>query len=177
MEQTMNKTTILIMAVVMIGGIQGAHARKNKSHATYDTPKTLELKARIIATNDQTEQIEIKMNKLKTSKKSNKRAVNSWEDQIKSIYESQEDDAARIEAAKEQANYEVGTLDFDYADHGTGAKMTSDDDLRAESMADYGAFNDGFKTVAPIENNFLVSKKEYKKRYTRSAGIHYEGGN
>lgn len=179
----MKKTTIIALFVVIaIGAIKGApahalfrkkHKNRSQHHATYDTPRTLQLKSRILATGDQTEQLERKKDRIETQLKANKSSMKSWEQEIKSIYKAQEDEAERIQAEKEQNDYQVGTLDFHYHESDTSAKMADEDDTRAEAMADYGAYDEGFKTIIPGDNDYLISKKESKKRYERQGGIRY----
>lgn len=176
------RTGLVLFTVIALGGIQAApagalfrkkHSKRHSSHSTYDTPRTLQLKSRVLAASDQTEQLERKKDRIESQLKANKSSIKSWEQEIKSIYRAQEDEAKRIQAEKEQNDYQVGTLDFHYHESDTSAKL-SDDNVRAESMADYGGYDEDFKTVVPSKNKYLISEKEYNHRYKRvKGGINY----
>lgn len=169
------KQTIVIMAVIMIGGVQGAKAFGFSRNNNFDTPRTLELQEQFRAVSAHQKRLEQKRALVNNEIDQDAALKDRIKDEIKSIRRRQREDIERQEAMQKRMDYNPGALELENTYKQNSARLSQ---VRTQAMADYGGLDGKYKRVGEqADNRYLLSRDEYDSSYRKQPGIYYEGGN
>lgn len=169
---------IVMFAVIAIGGLAGSPVKAWGRHKqSYETPRTLQLQDQWNAVNEHQDRLEEKRSLVNDEIDKDAALKDRIKDEIISIKRRLKEDTKRAEIAQKRRDYNPGMLQLENSYNNGGARL-AEQATRAQSNADYGAYNGDYKRISEQpKNTYLLSENEYKQNNVRRSGVNYYPSN